>query len=292
MAILINENTRLLVQGATGGEGSLHTRLCKEFGTNVVAGVTPGREGAEVHGVPVFNTVDKAVKETGANASIIFVPAAFATSAMYEAIDAGLELVVTITDGTPTLDMVALRSYIRDKNVTLIGPNCPGLISPTAKAKAGIMPSQAYRPGRIGMVTRSGTLLYDASAQVSAQGLGQSTAVGIGGDPVPGTTMIKILKLLNADPETDGIVLIGEIGGTAEIEAAEYIKAEVKKPVVAFIAGASAPPGRRMGHAGAIISGGRGTADEKYAALESAGVVISRNPAEIGVTIARVMQGR
>lgn len=292
MAILITEKTRLLVQGATGGEGSLHTRLCKEFGTNVVAGVTPGREGGEVHGVPVFNTVDKAVRETRANASIIFVPAAFATSAMYEAIDAGLELVVTITDGTPTLDMVNIRNYIRDKNVTLIGPNCPGLISPPAKAKAGIMPSQAYRPGRIGMVTRSGTLLYDASAQVSAQGLGQSTAVGIGGDPVPGTTMIKILRLLNADPDTDGIVLIGEIGGTAEIEAAEYIKAEVKKPVVAFIAGASAPPGRRMGHAGAIISGGRGTADEKYAALEAAGVVVSRNPAEIGLTIARVMQGR
>ncbi|MBI4499501.1 MAG: succinate--CoA ligase subunit alpha [Chloroflexi bacterium] len=291
MSVLVGPETRLLVQGATGGEGSLHTRLCKEYGTNVVAGVTPGREGQDVAGVPVFNTVEKAVRETGANTSIIFVPAAFATDAMYEAIYAGIKLVVCITDGTPTLDMVRVRRMIRGTETIVIGPNCPGLISP-GKAKVGIMPADAFRPGNVGMVTRSGTLLYDAAAQITAQGLGQSTAIGIGGDPIVGTTMIQALTWHSQDPECEAIVLIGEIGGTAEQEAAEYIKSEVKKPVVAFIAGASAPPGRRMGHAGAIISGGRGTAAEKKAALTAAGVVVTDNPAEIGLTAKRVLESR
>ena len=291
MSVLIGNETRLLVQGATGAEGSLHTRLCKEYGTNVVAGVTPGREGQEVAGVPVFNTVEKAVRQTGANASIIFVPAAFATDAMYEAIYAGIKLIVCITDGTPTLDMVRIRRMIKGTDTIVIGPNCPGLISP-GKAKAGIMPADAYRPGTIGMVTRSGTLLYDSSAQITAEGLGQSTAIGIGGDPVPGTTLIQALSWQNGDPECEAIVLIGEIGGSAEQEAAEYIKSDVKKPVVAFIAGAAAPPGRRMGHAGAIISGGRGTAEEKKAALRSAGVTVVDNPAEIGSTMKQVLESK
>ncbi|MBM2826626.1 MAG: succinate--CoA ligase subunit alpha [Dehalococcoidia bacterium] len=289
MSILIDKNSRLLVQGITGGEGSLHAKLCKEYGTNVVAGVTPGREGQQVEGVPVFNTIAKAVKETGANASIIFVPAAFATDAIFEALEAGIALVVVITEGIPTADMVAIHRYTQLSGQMVIGPNCPGLISP-GKAKAGIMPADAFMPGRVGMVTRSGTLLYESAAQLTTLGIGQTTCVGIGGDPVPGTNFVDMLERFNSDPETDAIVLIGEIGGVAEQEAAEYIKEKVRKPMVGFVAGVSAPPGRRMGHAGAIITGSAGTASEKLAALERAGVVVTRNPGEIGVTMQRVLR--
>lgn len=278
------------MQGITGSEGSNHARLCKAYGTNVVAGVTPGRAGQEVDGIPVFNNVRDAVEATGANASIIFVPAAFATDAIYEAIDAGLALVVCITDGLPTSDMVQVRRYLRGSDTVLIGPNCPGCIAPPQQAKAGIMPATSFTPGRVGLVSRSGTLLYEAGAQLTALGMGQSSAVGIGGDPVPGTSFIDIVKRYNADPETDCIVMIGEIGGNGEQEAAEYIKAEVKKPVFGFFAGASAPPGRRMGHAGAIISGADVTAEAKFKALESAGGIAIRNPAEIGKVVAEYMK--
>jgi succinyl-CoA synthetase alpha subunit len=291
LSILLSRNTKLLVQGITGAEGSNHAKLCKAFGTNVVAGVTPGRAGQEVDGIPVFNYVGEAVEKTGANASIIFVPAAFATDAIYEAVDAGLDLVVCITDGLPTIDMVAVRRAMRGSNTVLIGPNCPGVIAPPEQAKAGIMPSSSFTPGRVGLVSRSGTLLYEAGAQLTALGLGQSTAVGIGGDPVPGTSFIDIIRRYNADPETDSIVIIGEIGGTGEQEAAEYVKAEVKKPVFAFIAGASAPPGRRMGHAGAIISGADVTAEAKLKAIERAGGAAIRNPAEIGKVVAAGLKG-
>jgi len=290
LSILLNTQTKLLVQGITGAEGSNHAKLCKAFGTNVVAGVTPGRAGQEVDGIPVFNYVADAVAKTGANASIIFVPAAFATDAIYEAVDAGLDLVVCITDGLPTIDMVSVRRYMRGSKTVLIGPNCPGVIAPPEKAKAGIMPSSSFTPGRVGLVSRSGTLLYEAGAQLSAQGLGQSTAVGIGGDPVPGTSFIDILRRFNADPDTDSIVIIGEIGGTGEQEGAEYLKAECKKPFFAFIAGASAPPGRRMGHAGAIISGADVTADAKLKAVERAGGTAIRNPAEIGKVVAAALK--
>ncbi|MEK7215894.1 MAG: succinate--CoA ligase subunit alpha, partial [Chloroflexota bacterium] len=246
MSILLNRNTRLLVQGITGAEGSNHARLCKAFGTNVVGGVTPGRAGQAVDGIPVFNTVDQAVAATQANASIIFVPAPFATDAIYEAVEAGLKLVVCITDGLPTWEMVKVKRYITGKDVVLIGPNCPGIISPPEKAKAGIMPASSFMPGKLGLVSRSGTMLYEAAAQMTAAGIGQSTAVGIGGDPVVGTNFVDILKRFNDDPDVEAIALIGEIGGVAEQEAAEYVKANVKKPMCAFIAGASAPPGRRM----------------------------------------------
>ncbi len=290
MSILLSRNTKLLVQGITGAEGSNHAKLCKAFGTNVVAGVTPGRGGQEVDGIPVFNFVGEAVEKTGANASIIFVPAAFATDAIYEAVDAGLDLVVCITDGLPTIDMVGVRRYMKGSKTVLIGPNCPGCIAPPEQAKAGIMPSSSFTPGRVGLVSRSGTLLYEAGAQLTAHGMGQSSAVGIGGDPVPGTSFIDIVKRYNADPETDCIVMIGEIGGNGEQEAAEYIKTDVKKPVFAFFAGASAPPGRRMGHAGAIISGDDVTAEAKYKAVESAGGTAIRNPAEIGRVVAEAMK--
>lgn len=287
MSILLNSMTRLLVQGITGTEGSNHTRLCKAYGTQVVAGVTPSREGQEVEGVPVFNTVTKAVKETGATASIIFVPAAFATDAICEAVDAGLSPVVCITEGLPPLDMVKVRAYLKGTHTVLIGPNCPGIISPPEKAKAGIMPAESFSPGRIGLVSRSGTLLYEAASQLTAMGYGQSTAVGIGGDPVPGTTFVQVLEWFQEDPDTDAIVLIGEIGGVAEQEAAEYLQGITHKPMCAFIAGASAPPGRRMGHAGAIISGDSGTAASKLRALEAAGVRTTGNPAEIGRLVAQ-----
>ena len=289
MSILLTGDTRLLVQGITGAEGSNHARLCKAFGTNVVAGVTPGREGQELDGIPVFNTVDRAVQATKANASIIFVPAPFATDAIFEAVDAGLELVVCITDGLPTWDMVQVKKYITGKPVVLIGPNCPGIISPPEMAKAGIMPAASFTPGKLGLVSRSGTLLYEAAAQMTAQGIGQTTAVGIGGDPVTGTTFVDILERFNADPEVKAIALIGEIGGVAEQEAAEYVKGHVKKPMSAFIAGASAPPGRRMGHAGAIISGDSATADSKLKALSDAGAAVTRNPAEMGKVMAEVL---
>ena len=292
MSILLNRDTRLLVQGITGSEGSNHARLCKAFGTQVVAGVTPGREGQEVDGIPVFNTVDRAVRTTNVNASIIFVPAPFATDAIFEAIEAGIDLVICITDGLPTWDMVKLREYLAGTNTVLIGPNCPGIVSPPERAKAGIMPASSFTPGRVGLVSRSGTLLYEAAAQLTSKGIGQSTAVGIGGDPVVGTSLVDILERFNQDAETDAIALIGEIGGVAEQEAAEYIKAYVKKPVCAFIAGASAPPGRRMGHAGAIISGDSATAASKLTALEAAGATTTRNPADIGKLMAEVVGGK
>ena len=286
MSILIDENTRLLVQGITGNEGSFHTRKCIDYGTKVVAGVTPGKGGASFDGVPVFNGVEHAVNETGANASMIFVPPAFAADAILEAADAGISLVVCITDGIPTLDMVTVMGYLKGKSTRLIGPNCPGIISP-GKCKVGIMPGDIHKPGNASLVSRSGTLTYEAVAQLTEQGIGQSTCIGIGGDPIIGTTFVDVLRLFEQDTETQLVVLIGEIGGTAEQEAADYIK-EMTKPVVAFVAGSSAPPGRRMGHAGAIITGSSGTAAEKIAALSAAGATIAPSPAEIGSVARKV----
>lgn len=292
MSILLDRNTRLLVQGITGSEGSNHAKLCKAYGTQVVGGVTPGRAGQEVDGIPVFNTMDEAVQATKANASIIFVPAPFATDAIFEAVDAGIPLVVCITDGLPTMDMVRVQHYVKNKGVILIGPNCPGIISPPHQAKAGIMPGASFAAGQIGLVSRSGTLLYEAGSQLTTLGLGQTTAVGIGGDPIVGTSFVDILQRFNGDPNTEAIVLIGEIGGTGEQEAAEYIKGHVRKPSFGFIAGASAPPGRRMGHAGAIISGDSATADSKLKALAAAGARTTRNPAEIGKMVAEGLRVR
>ncbi len=286
MSILIDENTRLLVQGITGNEGSFHTRKCIDYGTKVVAGVTPGKGGASFDGVPVFNGVENAVNETGANASMIFVPPAFAADAILEAADAGISLVVCITDGIPTLDMVTVMGYLKGKSTRLIGPNCPGIISP-GKCKVGIMPGDIHKPGNASLVSRSGTLTYEAVAQLTEQGIGQSTCIGVGGDPIIGTTFVDVLRLFEQDTETQLVVLIGEIGGTAEQEAADYIK-EMTKPVVAFVAGSSAPPGRRMGHAGAIITGSSGTAAEKIAALSAAGATIAPSPAEIGSVARKV----
>ncbi len=288
MAVLVNENTRLLVQGITGREGAFHTQQAIAYGTKVVAGVTPGKGGSTVDGVPVFNTVYEAKVETGANASVIFVPSAFAADAILEAADAGLPLVVCITEGIPTLDMVRVMRYLSGTKTQLIGPNCPGIISP-GKCKIGIMPGHIHRQGDVGVVSRSGTLTYEAVGQLSALGIGQSTCIGIGGDPIIGTTFVDVLRLFNEDPETRGIVMIGEIGGTAEEEAAAFIKANVKKPVVGFIAGRTAPPGRRMGHAGAIISGGKGTAADKIAALQEAGIAVAESPALIGETLEKIM---
>jgi succinyl-CoA synthetase alpha subunit len=288
MAILVDENTRLLVQGITGREGTFHTQQAVAYGTKVVAGMTPGKGGASVVGIPVFNTVREAREKTGANVSVIFVPPAFAADAIMEAADAGLPLVVAITEGIPTLDMIRVAEFLSGKKTRLIGPNCPGIISP-GKCKVGIMPGSIHKPGHIGVVSRSGTLTYEAVGQLTALGIGQSTCIGIGGDPIIGTTFVDALKLFNDDPETHGIVLIGEIGGTAEEEAAAFIKANVKKPVVGFIAGRTAPPGRRMGHAGAIISGGKGTAPDKIKALQAAGVAVAESPALIGETMARAL---
>jgi succinyl-CoA synthetase alpha subunit len=284
MAILVNENTRLLVQGITGREGTFHTQQAVAYGTKVVAGVTPGKGGSSVDGIPVFNTVREAREQTGANASVIFVPPAFAADAIMEAADAGMPLVVAITEGIPTIDMIRVMESLRGKPTRLIGPNCPGIISP-GKCKIGIMPGGIHLPGHVGVVSRSGTLTYEAVGQLTALGIGQSTCIGIGGDPIIGTNFVDALRLFNEDPDTHGIVMIGEIGGAAEEEAAAYIKANVKKPVVGFIAGRTAPPGRRMGHAGAIISGGKGTAPDKIAALEAAGVVVAASPALIGETL-------
>jgi succinyl-CoA synthetase alpha subunit len=270
-----------VVQGITGKEGTFHTKQMVEYGTNVVGGVTPGKGGTTHEGIPVFNTVADAVKEAGANASVIYVPPSFAADAVMEAADAGIPVVVCITEGIPTLDMVKVREYLRDRPTRLIGPNCPGIISP-GKCKIGIMPGHIHREGNIGVVSRSGTLTYEAVGQLTALGLGQSSAIGIGGDPIVGTTHVDALRLFQADDETTGIVMIGEIGGSAEEEAAAFAKQNVTKPIVAFIAGQTAPPGRRMGHAGAIIAGGKGTAAEKMKALSEAGIHVVKSPAEIG----------
>ena len=287
MSILVNENTRLLVQGITGREGGFHTRQCVAYGTQVVAGVTPGKGGTEADGIPVFNTIEEAVRKTEANTSMIFVPPPFAADAILEAADAGLAVVVCITEGIPALDMVRVKNFLDHRPTRLIGPNCPGIISPPAKCKIGIMPGAIHEPGHVGVVSRSGTLTYEAVGQLTGLGIGQSTCIGIGGDPVIGTNFTDAIRLFNDDPETHGIVMIGEIGGTAEEEAAAYIGEQVKKPVVAFVAGRTAPPGRRMGHAGAIISGGKGTAADKIAALEQAGIVVAPSPADIGACMAK-----
>jgi succinyl-CoA synthetase alpha subunit len=288
MSILVDENTRLLVQGITGREGGFHAEQAILYGTNVVGGVTPGKGGTSVDGIPVFNTVQEAVDRTGANASVIFVPPAFAADAIMEAADAGLPLVVAITEGIPTLDMVRAARYLSGRPTRLIGPNCPGIISP-GKCKIGIMPAQIHLPGYVGVVSRSGTLTYEAVGQLTALGIGQSTCIGIGGDPIIGTNFVDALRLFNEDPDTHGIVMIGEIGGAAEEEAAAFIHAHVKKPVVGFIAGRTAPPGRRMGHAGAIISGGKGTAADKIRALQTAGIAVAESPALIGETLKGIM---
>jgi succinyl-CoA synthetase alpha subunit len=288
VSILVDENTRLLVQGITGGEGSFHARRCIEYGTAVVAGVTPGKGGSEVLGVPVFNSVDRAAAETGANATIIFVPPAFAADAILEAADAGMPLIVCITEGIPVIDMVRVHRYLKGRSTRLIGPNCPGIISP-GKCKVGIMVGEIHLPGEVGVVSRSGTLTYDAVSQLTSLKVGQSTCVGIGGDALPGSTFVDLLELFNADEDTRAVVLVGEIGGTLEQEAAEFIKSEMTKPVVAFVAGSTAPPGKRMGHAGAIITGAAARASEKIKALSAAGAVIAPNPAEIGLTTRKVM---
>ncbi len=292
MAVLVNKDTKVIVQGITGREGSFHATQCKAYGTQVVGGVTPGKGGQEVEGIPVFNSVQEAVDNTGADCSLIFVPPLFAADAIVEAADAGVKTIICITEGIPVNDMIPVKHYLKTyyPDTVLIGPNCPGVITPE-EAKIGIMPGHIFKKGKVGIVSRSGTLTYEAAYQLTQRGIGQSTAVGIGGDPVPGTVFADVLKWFQDDPETEAIVLIGEIGGTAEEEAAEFIKEYVNKPVVAYIAGVTAPPGKRMGHAGAIISGGKGTADEKYKALESAGAITVKNPSIIGETVEKALKG-
>lgn len=284
MSILVNKDTRLVVQGFTGKEGTFHSEQMLEYGTNIVGGVTPGKGGRMHLDRPVFNTVADAVKQEGANASVIFVPPPFAADAIMEAADAGIKVIICITEGIPTKDMIRAYHYITDRGARLVGPNCPGVITP-GEAKVGIMPAMIFSPGSIGVISRSGTLTYEAVDQLSREGLGQSTAVGIGGDPVIGTRFVDALELFQADDATEAVVMIGEIGGTAEEEGAAYIKANMTKPVISFIAGATAPPGRRMGHAGAIISGGKGSAEDKFAALEEAGAIVVKNPAILGRTV-------
>ena len=288
MSILINQHTRVLCQGITGNVGQFHTRGCLEYGTQVVAGCTPGKGGQTVEGVPVFDTVDQAVRETGADASMIFVPPAFTADAILEAVDAGIKVVVAITEGVPVLDMVRVYHIVRQSDAVLIGPNCPGLITPE-ECKIGILPGYIHRKGSVGVISRSGTLTYEAVWQLSNIGLGQSTCIGLGGDPIVGTSFIDLLAMFQEDNETEAVMMMGEIGGTAEEEAAAYVAQHVTKPVAAFIAGRTAPPGKRMGHAGAIISGGKGTAAEKVAALEAAGIEVAESPADMGTAVKRAI---
>lgn len=288
MAVLVNSNSKIVVQGMTGSEGRFHTGQCVDYGTKVVAGVTPGKGGQDVDGIPVFNTVQEARDKRGANVSLIFVPPAFAADAIMEAADAGIDVIVCITEGIPTVDMIHAKNYLRNRKSRLIGPNCPGIITP-GQAKVGIMPGFIHKPGSIGVISRSGTLTYEAVSQLTARGLGQSTCIGIGGDPVIGSPFIDLLALFEQDPDTEGIVMIGEIGGSAEEEAAAYIRDHVTKPVVSFIAGQTAPRGKRMGHAGAIIAGGKGTAAEKMEALSAAGIHVAKSPADIGETMVKAL---
>jgi len=290
MSILVDHNTRLLVQGITGSSGAFHAKGCMEYGTNVVAGVTPGKGGQKFEGkVPVFDTVYEARKQTGCNATMIFVPAAFAADAILEAADAGVELIVCITEGIPVMDMMRAQTVLKEKKSRLIGPNCPGIITP-GQCKIGIMPGYIHKPGKIGVISRSGTLTYEAVWQLTQRGYGQSTCIGIGGDPINGTSHLDAVKLFSEDPDTDALIVIGEIGGTAEEEAAFWIKEHYDKPVAAFIAGATAPPGRRMGHAGAIVSGGKGTAAGKIEALQEAGIAVAETPASMGDTLIKILK--
>src|SRR5512137_1654016 len=288
MSILVHKDTRVITQGITGATGLFHAKAAREYGTQMVGGVTPGKGGTEIEGFPVFDTVRDAVKKTGANASVIFVPPPFAADAIMEAVEAGIGVICCITEGVPVLDMVKVKEYMKGKKSRLIGPNCPGIITP-GECKIGIMPGHIHRPGPVGVVSRSGTLTYEAVDQLTRLGIGQSTCVGIGGDPIPGTNFIDMLALYQADPKTEAVVMIGEIGGTAEEEAAAFVRARVTKPVVAFIAGQTAPPGRRMGHAGAIIAGGKGTAAEKMKALTEAGVTVVKSPTELGAAVKSVL---
>jgi succinyl-CoA synthetase alpha subunit len=291
VSILVNKETRVVTQGITGATGQLHTRACREYGTQMVAGVTPGKGKTDFEGIPIFDTVAQAVSATGANASVIYVPPPFAADAIMEAADAGVALIVCITEGIPVLDMMRVKRFLEGRPVRLIGPNCPGIITP-GECKIGIMPGYIHTPGRIGVVSRSGTLTYEAVFQLTQLGQGQSTCIGIGGDPINGTTFVDALRLFNDDPGTEAVIVIGEIGGTAEEQAAEFIRDHMRKPVVAFVAGQTAPKGRRMGHAGAIIAGGRGTAAAKIAAFEAAGVLVARNPAEMGASMVALLAER